>query len=271
MKLYHNQHLFDADAPLFKADNRSFRYGDGLFETVRVANGVPFFWPYHMARLRRGIGILGMDDRGFNDALLLEQLQHLCTINACANAARVRIAVYRQAENKAAYVIEAAPLPAPNFEWNTKGWRIAVFADVQISMDMLANLKKSSYLPYALAMQHAQQAGLDECLVRNALGNICEGSRTNIFGVKGTELYTPALTEGCVAGVMRRYILDYCSTNGINCHEVPLTETFLQETDELFLTNAIQGMRWVGSWGQKHYQNSFVQQLFHKALATIQP
>ena len=138
-------------------------------------------------------------------------------------------------------------------------------------MDKLYNLKTSSYLPYELAMQHAEHVGLDECLVRNALGNICEGSRTNIFAVKGTELYTPALTEGCVAGVMRRYILDYCSTDGISCQEVPLTETFLQEADELFLTNAIQGIRWVESWGQKHYQNSFVRQLFNKALATIQP
>jgi branched-subunit amino acid aminotransferase/4-amino-4-deoxychorismate lyase len=271
MKLYCNQRLYDADMPLFTADNRSFRYGEGLFETIRVKDGLPFFWPLHLKRLHRGIGILGMDKQSLDDALLLNQLQHLCSINQCANAARVRISVYPERANGTAYIIEAAPLPASGYQLNTKGWLIDLFADVQISIDKLANLKKSSYLPYALAYRHAEQHNLDESLVRNALGNICEGSRTNIFVVKGGALFTPALTQGCVAGVMRHHILEYCSNNGFTCHEVAMPETFLQEADEIFLTNAIQGIRWVSGWGQKAYDNGFVQALFNGALATIRP
>ncbi len=271
MKLYCNGRLYDADAPLFTAANRGFRYGDGLFETLRVAQGIPFFWPHHLERMRRGIGVLGMDNSGWDEALLLHQLQHLCRLNGCTGAARARIALYRTEQNSIACVTEAEPLQAPGYEWNTKGWRVGLFADVQISTDKLANLKVSSYLPYALAHRHAQQHGFDESLVCNAAGNICEGSRTNVFVVKKGAIFTPALAEGCVAGIMRRYILEYCSANGINCHEGTMPESFLTEADEIFLTNAIQGIKWVGSLGQKQYQNTLAQQLFQSALATIRP
>lgn len=269
MKLYFNGHLHDAQAPLFTAANRGFRYGDGLFETIKVLRGEALLWPLHLERLQKGIAILQLDGSDLHPDFFLQQIKTLCQHNECADAARVRLALYRDDDNKAAYVLQAEPLSADAFLFNEQGWKLNLYPDLQKSPDILANLKTANYLLYVLAGRHAEKQGCDESLVCNTLGNICDGSRTNIFLYKNEKVFTPALQQGCVAGVMRRYILEHCRQQNIPVHETALTPTDLLQADEVFLTNAIQGIRWVNRFEQKKYGNAFSKQLFNDALATI--
>lgn len=269
MMLFCNSQLFDSTAPLFTAANRGFRYGDGLFETIKVLRGKVLLWPFHLERLQKGMAVLQMNGRMLQAGRLLEQIQELCIQNNCVDAARVRLAVYRTETNEAAYVLEAEPLTPEVFLLNERGWTLTLYPGVLKAPDILANLKTANYLLYALAGRYANQLGFDESLVCNTGGNICDGSRTNIFLLKKRRLFTPALEQGCVAGVMRRFLLDHCMHNNIPCTETALSVNDLIAADEILLTNAIQGIRWVSHFGERQYGHHFTKQLFDEALAGI--
>ena len=136
------------------------------------------------------------------------------------------------------------------------------------SCDAFANLKSANYLPYVLAQLYANEKGADEALVLNSFTNIADGSKTNLFLVKGSALYTPALHQGCVSGVMRQHLINYLKSEGYELHQTEINHEDLLQADEVFCTNAIQGIRWVQSYGDKTYSSTFTQHLFQAALST---
>ena len=107
------------------------------------------------------------------------------------------------------------------------------------------NLKTSSALPFVLASIFKKENNLDDCLLLNTAGRLACGSSSNVFLVKNGELLTPPLTEGCVAGTMRAALFDLAKQLGTKAAEVPIALAELGTADEIFLTNAIQGIRWV--------------------------
>lgn len=269
MLLYCNGRLLDADTPLFDAANRGFRYGDGLFETIKVYKGAALLWPLHMQRLQNGMDTLGIRRPADFTGHLLQQVLELCQHNRCSDSARVRIALYRQVNDDAGWVVEAQPLAADAFAWHEEGWQLGVYRAVQKPVDILANLKTANYLLYTMAARAAQQQQVNECVVMNASNHVCDGSRTNIFLVQQQRLITPALTEGCVAGVMRNYLLQYCREQHLPVCERAVEAAELEMADEVFLTNAIQGLRWVRNYGKVRYGNTFSRTLYAGTLATI--
>src|SRR5690606_10046155 len=94
---------------------------------------------------------------------------------------------------------------------------------------------------------------LDECILTNDKSNITEAISSNIFAVKNGVLYTSPITDGCVDGVMRKKIIEIAQANRIAVYEMSLTQSVLLGADELFLTNAINGIRWVVAYKQKRY------------------
>ncbi|MNL41253.1 Branched-chain-amino-acid aminotransferase [compost metagenome] len=95
----------------------------------------------------------------------------------------------------------------------------------------------------------------------NDEGYLVEGISSNLFLVKNGEFYTPALTEGCVAGVMRKVILEMGLHTGLKMHEVKIKPEALRNADEIFLTNATQGIRWVVGFQEKRFFNSYSKML----------
>lgn len=258
------------DTPLFSAQNRGFRYGDGLFETIKVYRGSVLLFAFHYERLQQGLQLLGIQagqelEAGNINRLILE----LCWKNNCAHAARVRWAVYRTATNQAEFVLEAQPLPETYFQINEEGWVLTVYPFARKSCDALANLKTANYLPYVLAGQYAQEKGADECLLLNTSSQFCEASKANLFLiVKGT-LLTPALNQGCVSGVLRRFIIEKAKALGWVIKQGEVSEDHLLQADEVFLTNAIQGMRWVKKYRDKTYHNHTTKILYQQLLTTL--
>jgi len=111
---------------------------------------------------------------------------------------------------------------------------------------------------YAMAAQQAKAHKWNDALLLNTKGNIVEGTIANIFWVKDGIIYTPPLTEGCIAGTLRAYLLDVLPTKGYGVQEQPLTNATLLTADEVFLTNAIRGVKWVGTVENKVYRNEVV-------------
>jgi branched-chain amino acid aminotransferase len=251
---------------LIPTDNGAFRYGIGLFETMLVQDGAIKLASYHWARLFAGMQVLPFDvpplmTPGFLESEVLRtvsknKLGHLC---------RVRLQVYAgsggifEAGNKhPLFVIECYPLGPETQLLNENGLVVGIAEGVRKSTDSLCNLKTSNALVYAIAAAQAKQNKWNDALVRNTAGNIIESAIANVFWIKGDKLYTPPLTEGCVAGVMRRDIIDKL---GI-VTEAALTTEILYDADEVFLTNAIKPLRWVSRIGDKLYGNTHTRNIF---------
>lgn len=261
--------MLPAQEPLFTAQNRGFKYGDGVFETIKVYNETIPLAAYHFDRLFISLLLLKINAAHINTSLLTAQILELCRMNQCLASARVRLAVYRNEDNTAGYVIEAVSLDEAISQWNDNGFTIDVFPDVRKSMDALANLKTANYLPYILADIYSKEKGLDECIIRNNHNHICDASKANIFLISKKDIYTPALHQGCVNGVMRRYLVAQLKAYGYEVHQTEIDETFLQSADEVFLTNALIGMRWVKQFRARQYDCTESKHIYQQTVAPL--
>jgi branched-chain amino acid aminotransferase len=268
--LFFNGEIRAANEALVSANNRGLRYGDGLFETIKVVNGQIPLLPLHLERLMHGLEILQMSlPDGYNPEFIQQNILALCERNQLPAAARVRLTVFRGNgtlysvdEHHPSVIIQADPLADSYLSLNETGWSIDVFPDVQKSCDLLANLKSNNYLPYILAAMHAQRHHLNDCLVLNAHHRICDATIANVFWVHNKYICTPPLSEGCVAGVMRRHLLSAMQAAGYTVLETACTENELQQAGEVFLTNALYGIRWVQRFREKLYNNQIVNELY---------
>lgn len=251
------------DELLFSAQNRGFRYGDGIFETIKVCRGQVLLEHYHYDRLFLGLKLLKISAGAFSREKITAQILELCRMNNCLSLARVRLAVYRMETNDAAYVIEAAAISEDFNLLNERGWSIDIYPYVRKSTDAFSNLKTANYLPYVLADKYAKENNLDECLLVNTEGKLCDASKANIFLVLKNEVHTPALNQGCVSGTMRRFLIDEFKKSGIRVHQREISEALLLEAEEVFLSNAINGIRWVSNFRSSTYSSSFIQGFFY--------
>jgi branched-chain amino acid aminotransferase len=263
-----NGEIIPADQPLFTAQNRGFRYGDGVFETIKVHKANIALASLHFERLFLSLQLLKIQ-RPFEGVQLTEMILELCQKNECTALARVRLAVCRKDENKAEYVIEAFPLLEEVNRWNETGFKIDVYPYARKSKDALANLKSANFLPYVLAGLHAQENGFDDCLILNCDNKIADASKANIFLIKNSEVFTPALHQGCINGVMRKFLIDELKKHRLQVHQREISETDLIEADELFLTNAIYGIRWIRTFKQKEYLSGLTNSIYHQLVSTI--
>ncbi len=246
------------------ADNRSFRYGDGLFETMRVIDGSIALAEYHFERLFAGISKLRFEPpTHFTPIYLAEEILSICKKNKVENAARIRLMVFRgngglydPEDLKPNYLIQTWPLDQPGFCWNENGLVVDIYPSAKKSCDDFAELKSNNFLPYIMAALYAKQNRFDDSLVMNQYGRIADATIANLFAVKDGSIYTPPLSEGCVAGVMRRFLLEDIATEGHTIKESQFHVNDLLEADELFLTNAVQGIRWVRQFRNKTYINN---------------
>ncbi|RZL15018.1 MAG: hypothetical protein EOO89_15140, partial [Pedobacter sp.] len=144
----------------------------------------------------------------FTPQEMVEKILDLCKLNNCVELARVRLAVFRDSENSTGYTIEAVGITDQNMQWNEEGFVIDMYPYARKACDVFANLKTANYLPYVMADIYAKENDLDEVLVLNSYNNICDASKTNIFCIKDKTIFTPAMDQGCVNGVMRRFVIE---------------------------------------------------------------
>ena len=101
----------------------------------------------------------------------------------------------------------------------------------------------------------------------NQEGFLCEALTSNIFVYYDKVLYTPALNQGCIDGVMRRVVMDMAEDEGIPVVEAQISPEIMKKADELFCTNAVQGIQWVMGYKQKRYFNK-ISRILQEKLRT---
>jgi branched-subunit amino acid aminotransferase/4-amino-4-deoxychorismate lyase len=282
-----NGEILKASENIFSVANRGFRYGDGLFETIRVFEGkIPFF-AIHQARLVEGMQVLEIEipecwEKDFLETNIQKTILHWQQANQnIANSTlpanfRVRLAVFRADgglytpfSNKANFCIEITHLPTNYFIINEIGLNIGIFEEIKIAPSKLSPFKTSNSLPYILAALHKQKQAVDDCFLLNTNNQICESVAANIFlFTKENTLLTPPLTSGCIKGVMREIILQIAKEQKIKVFEQEISVADLQTAEEVFISNSIQGLQWVGfcSTLQQKYEKNEKTRLFLKLI-----
>jgi len=258
-----NGSILPADQLLFRANNRGFRYGDGLFESMRFLKGKLKFPEMHIDRIQKGMKLLKFDNCSLIDTWFIrEKVEELLRRNKTGADARIRLTVFRDSDglyspvsNKYGYLLEIQKLEESQYVLNKKGFIIDVFDEIPKPVNALSNLKTCNAMIYVLAGIFKNQNALDEVLIMNQRGFLCESVSSNVFVVYDRKLYTPALNEGCIAGVMRQVVIRLAKENNIELVEAQINPDILNEADEVFLTNAAKGIQWVMGYNNKRYFN----------------
>lgn len=267
-----NGRLVNDREAVFTTENRAFRYGDGLFETMLWKGGKIRFLDKHIARLRSGMQLLKLEGDGqFSEPFLLGLVRELIQKNELADPyIRVRLQVYRDGaglyspvQNKSAYVLSVESLNTAWYEASDarkSGLIMGLYTEQIKAFSGLSHLKSVNAQIYVLAGLYRKQQGLDEVVILNQDGLVCETTSSNIFVSYNGKIYTPALSEGCVDGVARKVILQAAPTLGVEVIEAKIDPLLLAEADEIFLTNAVRGVQWVMGYKQKRYFNKWSKQ-----------
>lgn len=259
----YNGHLISLYEPAISFTNRAFRYGDSLFESIRYSKGKVMFLADHIKRIKLSMTILRMNvPAEFSTPNVEALILHLISQNNISSDARVRLTVFRNDggyytpdTNDISFLIETEAIETEGYTLNQKGLWVDVYAEIKKPISKIANLKTGSALLYVMAGLTKKSLKLDDCLLINENGHIIESISANIFVIKNGSLYTSPLADGCIEGVMRKQILTLASLNRILTFEQSLTVNTLMNGDEIFLTNAIQGIQWVGQFKNIFYTN----------------
>ena len=221
--------------------------GDGAFETLQAYGGALFAMRRHYERLGKAGAALGIDiptrevlEAGANDVIAANGLEK----------ARVRITVTggpaplgsEKGDEGTTVVIAAAASP----EWDLAAAVITV-PYTRNETGALAGLKTTSYGENVIALADAKKKGASEAIFPNTRGELCEGTGSNIFLVRGGEVVTPPLSSGCLAGVTRALVLELCAKGRIPVAEVDLKLSHIAEADEAFLTSTTREVQAIGS------------------------
>ncbi|MEO6133531.1 MAG: aminotransferase class IV, partial [Ginsengibacter sp.] len=256
--------------------NRGLRYGDGLFETMRIDNGKILNEAFHFDRLYQGLALLQLKAANFfTSDFVLQKVKDLLKKNGDLSNARVRLMAFRGNgelfsvdDNTMNYMLECWPLNEP-IKLNSNGLIINVFSDARKACDGFSNLKSNNYLPFVMGAIYAKKNQLNDAIILNSFNRICESIIANIFIIKDDVIYTPPLSEGCVAGTVRRKIVEQKSISNLPVEEKGLTIEDVLDADEFFLTNAIHPIRWVKNFREKNYGNEKISGIFNFLLEKL--
>jgi branched-chain amino acid aminotransferase len=244
--VYVNGKIAPADQAVVPVYDHGFVYGEGVYETLRTYNRVPFLYDRHMRRLRQSAERL-MLDVPFDDATMLEWIDQTVVGAGQLDEAYVRILLTRgvgdlnydpKSTPTPTVVIIVKPFEAPAARVFNDGIRISL-------VDMLRNhpksvnpiIKSNNLLNNALAMQAAYRAGAEEGLMCNYRGELTECSQANFFMVRGGAALTPKSAAGLLEGVTRAFIFELGRELGIDVREEALVPTDLESADEMFITS----------------------------------
>jgi aminodeoxychorismate lyase len=275
MILFLNGKLVPEELAVVSVLDRGFLYGDGLFESIRVANGKPFRWGAHLERFERGARFLKIQPPFSRDQLLASALQ-LVEANS-APEALLRIVLSRGAglrgysavgANTPAMVMSIHPVPGPRSSPPSQ-WRLATASFLVHSRDPLTQFKTCNKLTQVLARTEAENAAADEALLLDEAGLIAETSSGNIFWIDAATVCTPPLATGVLPGVTRLVVLELCNELGMPTREISMPPTQLLGMQGAFVSLSSWGIVEVSHLDGRKLQTSPITQKLRAAYQSL--
>jgi branched-chain amino acid aminotransferase len=229
--------------------DRGARDGEGLFETLRVYDAVPFAWERHLERLVLSAALLGFPVPA-SPATLRAALDEVLEAEGLRDAV-ARLTVTRGIPGgrptRAGAWVEAQPLGARLWRGTRAGAVDLVTSQVPFEPGALGAHKTTSRLAYTLAREQARAANADEALLVSAAGEALEGASSNLFAVVDGAVLTPPLARGILPGITRAMVLALCAEAGLAAREATLARADLDAAAEVFVTNSVQEVARVGT------------------------
>ncbi len=250
--------------------NRAFRYGDGIFESIRVNHGKILWAEHHFNRLLKGAELLKLNiNPEWSKEVFNQTITTLHNRNhAGKTSSRIRFSLFRNNgglytpyTNNASYLIESEQLDLNQYVLNNKGVDVIIYPEITKQYSILSGIKSVNAQLYVQASIFKRNHGFGDALILNEEGMICEATASNVFIYKNGRLITPPLSEACVEGVMRTVIIEIANEIGLSFKEVQISPDDLYLAEEVFLTNAIAGIKWVKGFGNKRYANKLSTEL----------
>ncbi len=266
--VYFRNNITASDNVEITTANRAFKYGDGLFETICILNNNALFIDLHFIRLLAGLNALEIQIPINYTSSFFKQIIHtLCEKNAFINA-RCRITIWRKEggnylpiNHEPELLIEVFERDSDTFILNASGLRLGVYSKITKNNSLISPFKTTNSLVYVLAAKFAHEHNFDDVVLLNNKGNICDCVSANVFIFKDNVLCTPAVSEGGIDGVMKKVILLLCKQHRIKTQETIITHADIENADEVFTTNVIQGIKWISSFKEKKYENKVSKQI----------
>ena len=242
MIVFLNGKFVPEERALVSVFDRSFLYGDGLFETMLVANGVPFRWGQHLERLTAGAAFLGIalpfgasELQAVARELIAQNQMQDCLLRLTLSRG-VGIRGYSpRGADAPTLAVTLHPLTDPN-PHALKNWQLKTSSFKLPANEPLAQFKNCNKLTQVMARAEADRAGADEALLANTDGFMVEGATSNLFWIQQEVVCTPPLSSGILSGVTRLVVLELCRKLGFEVQESNITKDELFRTDGVFLS-----------------------------------
>lgn len=262
---FNGELLFEKDVKL-SLENRGFKYGDAIFETIKVSNNKVVFWEDHYFRLMASMRMLRMKiPMQFTLEFLEQEILKIVAVKENVTSFRVRLNVYRKdgglytpKTNKVDYLIDVKE----NTYQTKDKYTVDVFKDFYTYSGLLSTIKTNNRMVNTLASIFAKENDLDNCVLINEKKGVVEVTNANIFILKGNLIKTPALLEGCIKGVIRKKVIEIIFKNKeYSLEETSISPFEIQKADEVFITNAIMGIQPITHYKKKIFKTDLADKI----------
>lgn len=251
-----NGNIITEKALQLSTNNRAFKYGDAIFETIKVVNTKVVFIEDHYFRLMASMRMLRMKiPMKFTLEFLQEEILRITKELSGVGTYRVRLTVYRKdggfynpKSNEIDYLIEAS-----EFNYVEKSnYKVDLYKDFYNYSGLLSTIKTSNRMLNTLSAIFANENDLDNCILLNERKGVVEATNGNVFIIKDDVIKTPALNEGCIKGIVRKKVIEILEKHpDYTIEETVISPFELQKADEVFVTNAIIGIQPVTNYRKK--------------------
>ncbi len=272
---FNGEFIQEEDIALNISNNRCFLYGDGVFESMLGTSMGIRFWDDHYDRLVKSSKAIRLDIQRLPGSQNLHSLlKQLLIYNNIHGQARMKIQIWRTAEglynpdaDDISYLITALPYDKPFVQLKE---HVRVIYSPRLTFTEYSSFKTCNSLPYVLASKEKTLLNLDDVLLLDQKNRISEFSASNIFWFQKGKLFTPSLNTGCIAGVMRKKILDYCAQNRVKTMPALATIDELQESEYVFGSNfsGIHPVAQINEWKFKPVLPDFMLDFIEKEITS---
>lgn len=249
--IMHNGRICDAGSPALYAGQLGLLAGWGVFTTIRVSQGALFAWERHWARLARDAERMnvaipaGASEMESGLLRLIEANGHPdCTLRLVF--VRNGGGMWEGPAGGSARPSDVIALTADSKVWGASV-RLAVQPNARFAANEFAGVKILSWAQNLTWAERAQKQGFDETILLNERGQIAECTSANIFAVLDGAVYTPPLTDGCLAGITREILLNEVLLTEIRDAAIRIAERSLSlddlyGADEVFITSTTRDL-----------------------------
>tara|TARA_B110000046_G_scaffold52102_1_gene58205 strand:- start:73817 stop:74641 length:825 start_codon:yes stop_codon:yes gene_type:complete len=251
--------FYEENKPIFRL-NRAMKFGDGVFESIRVVSGKVKYLEFHLERMQKGLKALEISCSPGDIEILKVCIEQLLIKNEIERGATLRIIAQRSGmgkyspeSNQVFFYIETDRLSSDSYILNRDGYKLGISKNVTVYPSQFSGLKTLNSIPYVMAAKEKEESNFDELVLLDANGFLVEGTSSNLFLIKGDVAYTPHLKHGAIEGVMRRVLLNKLKQLGFKIKETSLEPSDLEQAEEIFFCSSIQGVAWVSSYAKKRY------------------